>query len=82
MSDNINRMTISLNEPQVRVLHEILNLTGLALTELDSDYGSDSVESLVAREPELDEVNVGRVCHRLFDKLGAMLEQFEREREI
>ena len=82
MSDNINRMTISLNEPQCRVLHEILNLTGLELTALDADYGSDSIESIVAREPLLDEVNVGRVCHRLFDLLGSMLEQFEKERDV
>lgn len=80
MSENINRMTISLNEPQTRVLYEILNLTGLALTELDTDYGSDSVETIVSREPLLDDVNVGRVCHRLFDLLGQHLEQFEKER--
>ena len=82
MSENINRMTLSLNEPQVRVLHEILNVTGLELTLLDASYGSDSIETIVGREPQLDEVNVGRVCHRLFDKLGDMLEQFEKERNI
>ena len=79
MSDNLNHQTITLNKPQVRVLYEVLNLTGLSLTELDTDYGSDSVESIVARNPLVDEVNVGRVCHRLFDLLGQMLEQYDRE---
>lgn len=82
MSENLNHMTLSLNKPQVRVLYEILNLTSLSLTEIDTDYGSDSLESIVAREPELDEVNVTRVCHRLFTLLGQMLKQYEREREV
>lgn len=81
MSD-INRITIALNEPQTRVLYEIINLTGLSLAEIDTDYGSDSLESIVAREPLLDEVNVTRVCHRLFDLLGQNLEQFEKERDV
>lgn len=79
MSD---RLSISLNEAQCRVLHEILNITGLELTALDASYGSDSIETIVGREDTLDEVNVTRVCHRLFDLLGSMLEQFETERNI
>lgn len=78
---NLNHMQLSLSETQVRVLYEILNLTGLSLVEIDTDYGSDSLESIVAREPLLDEVNVTRVCHRLFDLLGQNLEQFEKERD-
>ena len=81
MSENLNRITISLSEPQCRVLYEIINLTGLSLVELDTDYGSDSIESIVARGPHCDEINVGRVCHRLFDLLGQQLEQFEKERD-
>ena len=81
MSENLNRITLSLSESQTRVLYEIINLTGLSLAEIDTDYGSDSLESIVAREPELDEVNVTRVCHRLFDLLGQNLEQFEKERD-
>ena len=76
---NLNHNTISLNKSQVRVLYEILNLTGLSLTEIDTDYGSDSIEAIVGRDARLDEVNVGRVAHRLFDLLGQMLEQYERE---
>lgn len=82
MSENLNRISITLNEPQTRVLYELLNLTGLALAEIDADYGSDSLESIVAREPLLDEVNVGRVCHRLFDLLAQNLEQFDKERDV
>ena len=74
MSENLNRITISLNEPQTRVLYEILNITGLALTEVDTDYGSDSIEDIVSRQPLLDEVNVKRVAHRLFDRLSHELE--------
>lgn len=77
-----NRATIKLTEPQVRVLYEILNLTGLSLTELDTDYGSDSIEAIVARGPHCDEINVTRVAHRLFDLLGQQLEQFEKERDV
>ena len=82
MSDNLNRMTIALNEPQMRVLYEILNLTGLSLAEIDADYGSDSIETIVGNEAECSEINVGRVCHRLFDLLGQNLEQFEKERDL
>jgi hypothetical protein len=74
-------ITIRLNEAQARVLHEILNITGLELTALDASYGSDSIETIVGREPELDEVNVTRVAHRLFDQLTSILEQFEEERD-
>ena len=74
MSENLNRISISLNEPQTRVLYEILNITGLALTEVDTDYGSDSIEDIVSRQPLLDEVNVKRVAHRLFDRLSHELE--------
>lgn len=70
---------ISLNESQVRVLYEILNLSGVALTELDTDYGSDSIESIVQREPLLDGVNVTRISHRLFSLLGGLLERFNEE---
>ena len=63
--DNVQRCTLKLTEPQARVLYEILNLTGLALTEVDTDYGSDSIEDIVSRQPLLDEVNVKRVAHRL-----------------
>ena len=80
MSENLNHMTVSLNETQVRVLHEILNLSGLELTQLDAEYGSDSIDTIVGREPLLVDVNVARVSNRLFTLLGSMLEQFEKER--
>lgn len=63
-------MKITLNENQVTVLYEILNVTGLPLTKLETDYGTDSIESIVQREPELNEVNVSRVAHQLFQLLG------------
>ena len=61
---------ITINETQAAVLYEILNVTGLALTELEADYGTDSIESIVQRMPEMNEVNVGRVAHQLFSLLG------------
>lgn len=61
---------ITINETQAVVLYEILNVTGLALTELEADYGTDSVESIIQREPQLNEINVGRVAHQLFQLLG------------
>ena len=63
-------MSITLNETQQAVLYEILNITGLALTELEADYGTDSVESIAQRMPEMNEINVGRVAHQLFSLLG------------
>lgn len=82
MSENLNHMQLSLSETQVRVLYEILNLSGLGLTELDADYGSDSIEEIISRLYTLDEVDVGRVAHRMFTLLGQMLEQFQKEREL
>jgi hypothetical protein len=61
---------VTLNEAQQAVLYEILNVTGLALTELEADYGTDSIESIVQREPTLNEINVSRVAHQLFSLLG------------
>lgn len=61
---------ITLNETQQAVLYEILNITGLSLTELETDYGSDSVEDIAQRAPEMNEINVGRVAHQLFSLLG------------
>ena len=81
MSDT-NTMQLSLTEAQARVLYEILNLSGLPLTNLEADYGTDSVEEIVSRLYQLDEVDVGRVGHRMFTLLGQMLEQFQKEREL
>lgn len=81
MSDT-NTIQLSLTEAQARVLYEILNLSGLALTELEADYGTDSIEEIISRLYTLDEVDIGRVAHRMFTLLGQMLEQFQKEREL
>ena len=66
-------ITFNFTEEQARVLFEILNLTGLSLREIDMDYGSDSIEAIVQREPLLNDVNVSRVVHQLFSVLGDQL---------
>ena len=81
MSDT-NTIQLSLTEAQARVLYEILNLSGLPLTALEADYGTDSVEEIISRLYQLDEVDVGKVAHRMFTLLGQMLEQFQKEREL
>lgn len=61
---------VTLNETQQAVLYEILNLSGVALAELEADYGTDSIESIAQRRPELNDVDVNREAHRLFSLLG------------
>ena len=70
----MSTVTVNLTTKQVRVLYELVNMTGMALTQIDTDYGSDSIEDIVQREiPELKEVNVHREAGRLFDLLEASL---------
>ena len=70
----MSTVTLNLTTKQVRVLYELVNYTGVELTQIDTDYGSDSIEDLVQREiPELREVNVRREAGRLFDLLEANL---------
>lgn len=61
---------ITLNETQEAVLYEILNMTGVPLMELDSDYGMDCLESIIQRRPEMDEIDVNRVSLQIFRLLG------------
>ena len=61
---------ITLNETQEAVLYEILNVTGLSLAELEADYGTDSIESIVQRRPELEDVDVKHVSLQIFRLLG------------
>ena len=76
MSENLNRMTLSLNEPQCRVLYEILNLSGV---ELET---TDSLESVISQHEECEDIDVAGVCHRLFNLMHQHLVQFEKERDI
>ena len=70
----MSMVTLNLNTKQARVLYELINLTGVELTQIDADYGTDSIEDIVQREiPELSEVNVRREAGRLFDLLEIYL---------
>ena len=65
-------ITLELSEREAKALFEILNITGVELTELDTDHGSDSIEDIAQRqcdEEGAEHVNVRRVAHWLFNLL-------------
>lgn len=62
--------TLNLTTNQVRVLYELVNMTGMELTQIDAEYGSDSIEDIVQRTvPDLTGVNVRYTASHLFDIL-------------
>ena len=67
-------ITLELTPAEARALFEILNLSGVALTEIDTDYGSDSIESICQKDLDRDgaEINVNRAAHRMFNYLKSI----------
>lgn len=67
-------ITFEMTPEEARVLFEILNLSGVALTEIDTDYGSDSIESICQKDLDRDglSINVNRLAHRMFDRLNVI----------
>lgn len=67
-------ITLEMTPAEARALFEILNLSGVALAEIDTDYGSDSIESICQKD--LDRaglsINVDRAAHRMFNQLNAI----------
>ena len=65
-------ITLVLSEREAKALFEIINITGVELTELDTDYGSDTIESLAQDQCDSEScegVNVTRTAHKIFNFL-------------
>lgn len=66
-------ISLRLTPEQAHCLYEIINMTGVALTEIDADFGSDSIETLAAKSLNVKNRTVSNAAHAIFNALDQVV---------